>query len=300
MKLNIESAPQEEVHVPEQRRFERKAIETLIMRLEGIKTVDAERQPVFQKSLFSIPSIKDLLVRNGVQEEDSLVVIIDKLRQALEGDERAERTFLPEEAVTEEESPEAEGNREQVMNIQEEINELYRVNQQVLDEQDRLKEELVFLETFVSNKEEESLDVRNTEMLIAQYEAAIQELPSVSLTKQPGFLGRILQKKNPQEVEGESSPRKEELENKILRTRVALEDRQRKAQEQEERLRLRRQQMEVILGIVPQEEPDSWQTLTQQIREYAQQIQEKLDEDFENRKKEIEVLEKERERMQEK
>ena len=297
MKITIEPESKgKEVSEETQQRFDLRALETLLSRLEQLEQAthdfsDKERL-LYRQALFSSPTIKELLMRYSVTEDDDIVAIKHKLEEARMDIAQAKNRFRPEGEPTPEVAPEEIEERGARVEIQGEINELYKINNQIEDELKRLDEELVFLEVFVTEKEEAPMGEEVVQRRIAQYEEEIQRL---SPEDRPNFLQRILQKNNEPDPFEE---RRLDLQFKIEKALEGLESKRKQLAAQEERLHIRLQQVQVILG---EEEPTlftgSWLELVQKLRISIEKMKERLLEDFEHNRKAATELEAERDAL---
>lgn len=302
MKIPIESMPTASAKFEQQQsRFDQKAIEALLNRLEEMKLkIPQEQQAIYRDALFTVPALESLLRRCAIREDDTLDQITEKLQQVQEQVAAEARIIRPEEAERKNEESEDQqesGVREQVMAVQEEINELYRVNQQIEEEQDRLREELVFLELFVTEKEEEPDAQKAVSMRVEHYNQELQRLlPEVK----KGFFRNLFQRKDNQKNQDPFFERRNELEVKLARAIEGFESKRKQRDIQEARLRTRLQEIQVRLENSSEQiqSPRSWQELTQAVREGIQEISTRLDADFDHRRAEIEALESQRDALE--
>lgn len=297
IKISVENAGRENKPERNQARFDLKAIETLISKLENIIAVAPQaQQSLIRDALFAAtPTLTELLTRHEVQSGDDIATIIEKL-EAVKGKLEKEATSLSspkegQEIVREKVAAnDNEGKREATMALQAKINELYQLNQQTTEQQDRLKEELVALDLFVHEKEAEIVDVNHTKTRIEHYQNAIQQLVPEETT---GFLRGFLNRKS---YSPEITDKIQELGEKIIKAEESLESKYHQLQQKEIRMQERLRILQSFLG-EPVTEPDmisDWRVLVQQTRGALEKFIGKLEEEYNQRQGEIEASEHQR------
>jgi chromosome segregation ATPase len=280
-----------------QERFDLKTLEVLAQKLRSILEVaPANQQPAFRDSLFAaMPAVTELLTRHDIQKDDDIAAIVEKL-EAVQVDIRHEASvFRPaEEEIKVVGEPAAtndnEGKREKVMAAQNEINELYRLNQEMEGQQEKLKEELVDLDFFAIEKTEEDDDVLHTKMRIDQYHDEIEKLAPQETV---GFLNRFLQREVPS---SESDDRIQELTDKIIKAQDGLDAKYQQLQAKEARIQERIREIQALLQepVAASGAGSEWRILVQQAQEAIKRLSGKLDEDYEQRQAEITEKESQR------
>lgn len=278
-----------------QDRFDLKTIEVLTQKLKSIlEVIPTEQQPAFRDSLFAgTPTLSEFLTRHEIQSDDDIATIIEKLTAVEEGIQKEVSIFRPTEevemAVENGAANDNEGKRERVMAAQDEINELYRLNQEIEEQQNQLKEELVLLGIFETEKTEEDDDVLHTKMRIDQYH---DELEKLAPQETAGFLNRFLQKGT---SSSENNERIQELTEKIIKAQDGLDAKYQQLQAKEARIQDRIREIQTYLGEpLVREVVGDWRALVKNTREAIEKLSARLDEEHE--KRQAEIAEKESQR----
>lgn len=325
MNETVETTPQErEVNKKKEAHADTRALETLLGNFRNIEKHphEADKQSLVPH-LFRTEKVRNLLATCGVVETDSLVSIIHKVEDALVTREREKNIVHP----IEEAPPVANDNeavQQQQMSIQENINELYRINNEELDQENRISQALAELAIFASDlnpqeqvqvqrseggevevlfeedvKEVELLkaamrDIRGASERIAVYDT---ELAEEEDKVRGGFFKKLFP---PKSEEDESlSPRQLELAGKKARTEEELALKILENESRKERVRMRLQEkqraLELPLAVSAIDTfAGSWGELLKTIQEKVQKTQESLEANYHDRQKQIQILEQQR------
>ncbi len=306
--------------------IDNRAIETLIATLSSIPESKHDAILIALRNREDA-GIKHLFERQGIAWGGTVPELITRLEEAKENIARRKRQFIPlEEPLVLKESESDSTTRERAMEIQSEINELYRQDNEVLDEEERLKKAQALLEIFASDKtpgekvqvartpggsvevlfeedvkeaevlHQETENIRDTEKRIEAYDGEIQELEDES---GPGILGRFFSR-NTGEIDTDSP--KQKLKIKKMKTELELAEKITQVRARRERLQVRLEQKRsalseplTVAGI--DQFSGTWEKLLERLQEGMKIASESLEQASHERQEKIKELEAKRDAL---
>lgn len=334
MEPRNEFTPKErEISQEDQDYFDNRAIESLI---HTFNKVPETEQDTFLLALRNREPIANLFQRHGISWAGPLSNVLSQLENTQAAIARKKNQVLPIEeplVLKKSDTEGAQQHRGEVMHIQDEINELYRQNNEdittVTQEEERINEALALLQVFVSGKKgnekvevdrthggavevlfEEDVraaeelqklagDIRDSESRIEKYATDIAELAPAQT---PGFLGKIFGSNSPVTEEMDTS-RREELEGRKLRTELALAEKEKELkllQEQfQNKLQEKQKAFSKLLSVTGIDQfSGTVSELVTQLEAGIKTVKESLWAEFEERKERIALLEQQRDELE--
>lgn len=305
----------------DQDHIDKRGIETLITTLSSIP--ESQHDDILI-TLRNREAWKLLFERQGIAWGGTVPELISRLEGTLANIERRKRQFIPaEEPMILKDSESEAVIREEAMEIQSEINELYRLNYEVLDEEERLKKARASLEVFASDRisnekvqvartaggsvevlfeedvkeaevlHQETENIRDTEKRIEAYNNEIQELESET---EPGILGKFFSK-NTSESDPDSP--KEKLKIKKMKTELELTDKITQVTARQDRLQLRLEEKRGALSVPLMvagidQFSGTWEKLLEKLQAGMKTASESLEQTYQERQVKIQELEAKR------